>query len=181
MNTKKSTDIALFRYGIIAPLVTGTIDDNLSKSAFFNQAASRVYEHPNGEDYKISAYTIARWYRAYMKNGFDGLKPQSRSDKATYRKVDEDIMTQISYLIKEYPRLPATLVYQKLKDNGTIRSKEISLSTVLWPWASCLGTSCPEYTAGSLPSGPACRLPGIWIPALHSAPSSPRIRNSWFR
>lgn len=89
MNTKKSTDIALFRYGIIAPLVTGTIDDNLSKSAFFNQAASRVYEHPNGEDYKISAYTIARWYRAYMKNGFDGLKPQSRSDKATYRKVDE--------------------------------------------------------------------------------------------
>ena len=65
-----------------------------------------------------------------MKNGFDGLKPQSRSDKATYRKVDEDIMTQISYLIKEYPRLPATLVYQKLKDNGTIRSKEISLSTV---------------------------------------------------
>ena len=130
MNAKKSTDIALFRYGIIAPLVTGTIDDNLSKSAFFNQAASRVYEHPNGEDYKISAYTIARWYRAYMKNGFDGLKPQSRSDKATYRKVDEDIMTQISYLIKEYPRLPATLVYQKLKDNGTIRSKEISLSTV---------------------------------------------------
>ena len=130
MNAKKSTDIALFRYGIIAPLVTGTIDDNLSKSAFFNQAASRVYDHPNGEDYKISAYTIARWYRAYMKNGFDGLKPQSRSDKATYRKVDEDIMTQISYLIKEYPRLPATLVYQKLKDNGTIRSKEISLSTV---------------------------------------------------
>lgn len=130
MNAKKSTDIALFRYGIIAPLVTGTIDDNLSKSAFFNQAASRVYEHPNGEDYKISAYTIARWYRAYMKNGFDGLKPQSRSDKATYRKVDEDIMTQISYLIKEYPRLPATLVYQKLKDNGTIRTKEISLSTV---------------------------------------------------
>ena len=55
MNAKKSTDIALFRYGIIAPLVTGTIDDNLSKSAFFNQAASRVYEHPNGEDYKISA------------------------------------------------------------------------------------------------------------------------------
>ena len=34
MNAKKSTDIALFRYGIIAPLVTGTIDDNLSKSAF---------------------------------------------------------------------------------------------------------------------------------------------------
>ena len=81
MNAKKSTDIALFRYGIIAPLVTGTIDDNLSKSAFLLRQLP-VYEHPNGEDYKISAYTIARWYRAYMKNGFDGLKPQSRSDKA---------------------------------------------------------------------------------------------------
>lgn len=124
------TDIALFRYAIIAPLVTGTLETDMSEEEFFKHAASKVYENPNGKDMRISWYTVKRWYKLYKTKGFDGLKPKIRSDQSKYRKVDEDIITQITYLIREYPRLPATLIYQRLKDNGTVCAGELSLSTV---------------------------------------------------
>lgn len=130
MDVKKLNDIALFRYAVIAPLVTGTLEDGLSETEFFERAASKVYENPKGEDIKISKYTIRRWYKIYKSEGFDGLKPKVRSDRSKYRKVDDDIISQVTYLIKEYPRLPATLIYQRLKDNGTISTSELSLSTI---------------------------------------------------
>ena len=130
MNDKVCNDIALFRYGVIAPLVTCTLEDGMSKNEFFHHAAEKTYENPRGEDIRISWYTIKRWYNIYRKMGFDGLKPKIRADRSTHRKVDDDILEQISYLINEYPRLPATLVYQKLKDNGTIVAGDLSLSTI---------------------------------------------------
>ncbi|MDD5972634.1 MAG: hypothetical protein PUC01_02875, partial [Spirochaetales bacterium] len=38
--------------------------------------------------------------------------------------------TIISYYINEYPRLPATQIYETLINKGDINSKSISLSTV---------------------------------------------------
>lgn len=130
MNRKRLNEIALFRYGIIAPLVTGTLDEGMSETDFFKHASLKVYENPRGEDIRVSWYTIRRWYSLYMKEGFDGLAPKVRADRSKHRKVDDDIINQISYLVDEYPRLPATLIYQKLRDNGTIKAGELSLSTV---------------------------------------------------
>lgn len=121
---------ALFRYGIIAPLITGTLDESKPKKEFFQNASAKYYEDENGKTVKVSSYTIARWYRTYKKNGFDGLKPKRRSDHSLYRKLDDDMKAQIKYLKQEYPRLPATLIHQKLIDNGTIRKDDISLSTI---------------------------------------------------
>ena len=53
-----------------------------------------------------------------------------RVDLGSSRKMDDDIKSQVIFLKQEYPKLPATLVYQKLVDNGTITKKDISLSTV---------------------------------------------------
>lgn len=130
MDNSKPEDTALFRYGIIAPLVSGTVDKDISNRQFFMEASEKIYEDPQGKAVKVSWYTIARWYDIYRKEGFDGLKPKERSDKAKHRKADEDILKQINYLISEYPRLPATLVYQKLQDNGTITADDLSLSTI---------------------------------------------------
>ncbi|MDD7270266.1 MAG: hypothetical protein PUH25_00115 [Spirochaetales bacterium] len=46
------------------------------------------------------------------------------------RKIDRDLGTIISYYINEYPRLPATQIYETLINKGDINSKSISLSTV---------------------------------------------------
>lgn len=130
MNDNSRNEIALFRYGIISPAVTSTYDDSLSLKGFFRDAAARCYTNPRGEDVKVTASTIERWFYNYQSKGFDGLIPQRRSDTGRPRKLDEDIMEQIRYLKREYPRIPATLIHQKLIDNGTVKPGEISLSTV---------------------------------------------------
>jgi hypothetical protein len=65
-----------------------------------------------------------------MEGGFDALKPNGRSDVGNSRKLNDDIISQINYLHKEYPRLPCTLIYQKLLDNGTVTKEMVSLSTI---------------------------------------------------
>lgn len=130
MNDETRQKIALFRYGIIAPVVSGTYDEGKSIKGFFRDAASKVYTNPSGEETKVSASTLERWYYDYNKGGFDALIPMRRCDTGKSRKIDEDIMEQIRFLKKEYPRIPATLIHQKLLDNGTINKGDISLSTV---------------------------------------------------
>ena len=77
MNNKTRKEIALFRYGILAPLISGTYDEDKSIKEFFRDAAGKVYTTPNGEDTKLSAPTLERWYYNYKNNGFEALKKNS--------------------------------------------------------------------------------------------------------
>ncbi len=130
MTDDERQKIALFRYGIIAPAVSGLDDSSTSLQGFFRDAQAKVYKNPRGEDTKVAAATIEKWFYYYKAGGFDSLLPKRRSDTGQQRKIDRDIQEQILFLKKEYPRLPATLIHQKLIENGTIQSKELSLSTV---------------------------------------------------
>ena len=130
MNEDERQEIALFKYGILSPAISGTMDEVQSLRSFFKQAALKEYKHPNGKLVSVSASTLSRWYQTYKKQGLEGLYPQRRVDMGSSRKLDDDMKAQIRYLKQEYPRLPATLVHQKLFSNGTIKYKEVSLSTV---------------------------------------------------
>lgn len=130
MNDETRQQIALFRYGILSPLISGNDQAYSSKSAFFRDAASKVHINPRGVETSLSITTLERWYRSYLKNGFDGLIPKRREDTGRSRKLDEDMKEQIHYLKQEYPRIPATLIYQKLLANGTITKATVSLSTI---------------------------------------------------
>ena len=128
MKDAEKEKIALFRYSIIAPLITGTYEG--TNHSFYYAASEKMYENTKGETVKLHPYTIYRWYRIYQEKGFDGLKPKGRSDERKSRKLDEETCKQIIYYLKEYPRIPATVIYQKLNDSGTIDHKQISYSTL---------------------------------------------------
>ena len=121
MNTEERRKIALFRYGILAPLISGTNEDGQSIKEFFRVAADKVYTNPRGEDVRVAASTLSRWYYNYKRNGFDALMPVKRWDTGRQRKLDDDIRAQIKYLRQEYPRIPATLIHQKLMDNELLQ------------------------------------------------------------
>lgn len=91
---------------------------------------------------KVAASTIERWFYTYQTGGFDALLPKRRIDTGKPRKLDTDITEQIRFLKKEYPRIPATLIHQKLIDNGTIKPGDVSLSTI---------TRCVNETAYEVP------------------------------
>ena len=121
---------ALFRYSIIAPLETGTSDPSISNKEFFRQAAVKSYTDPDGKTVAISASTIAKWHHAYKKGGFDALFPQSRKDEGISRKLDQDLQSQIRFLMKEHPRITAAEIHRTLLSRGCIHTGQVSPSTI---------------------------------------------------
>lgn len=130
MEQEKKHDIALMRYSVISPLITGLQEDFPSLDAFFRDASLKGVTAPDGSVRKYAPGTIEKWYRAYRQGGFDALLPTGRSDAGRPRKLDDEIQEQIRYLKTNYPRLSAAAIYRQLQDNGSIRHGEISESTI---------------------------------------------------
>ena len=53
-------EIALFRYGLIAPLITDTYEES-SQTKYLKNIANKTYEI-NGRNEKYSWQTIKNWY-----------------------------------------------------------------------------------------------------------------------
>lgn len=130
--TKKMVDyndIALFRYAIIAPLVTKTYTQN-SINEFCNKASEITYSFKN-ETLKISSGTIKTWYYNYLKDGFNGLFVKVRIDKNTCKNINEETILRIINIRKERPSITGVALYKLLIEEGYIFSKDIALSTFL--------------------------------------------------
>lgn len=130
MEQDRKQAVALMRYSAIAPLITGTQDDYGSLSAYFRTASAKGIKAPDGSVRHYSPGTLEKWYLSYRKSGFDALLPLSRSDCGVSRKIDDDLKEQITYLKHHYPRMSAAAIYKQLKDNGSVRSGQLSESTV---------------------------------------------------
>ena len=130
MDQEKKQAIALMRYSAIAPLITGLSDDYDSLTAFFNAASVKGVIHPDGTLKHYAPGTIEKWYRNYKDDGFDALIPTGRGDLGKPRKLDHELQEQIRYLKSNYPRMSAAAIYRQLQENGSIKSGDVSESTV---------------------------------------------------
>lgn len=127
MDEKTLNEVALFRYKVISPLIedAGQFD---SDHAFFMLRSKDTFIDPiKKEKVKISDATIERWYYCYKKSGFDALKPKRRQDFGIQRKVNGEMIDEVQRIITENPRIPATLLKEKLDESG---SSNCSLSTI---------------------------------------------------
>lgn len=130
MTQEQTHEIALMRYSVIAPLVSGLQDDYSSHEAFFRDASLKGVIAPDGTKKHYAPTTIKKWYNRYNRGGFDALIPSSRADLGKPRKLDDALQEQIKYLKSNYPRMSAAAIYRQLRDNGSIRPGELSESTV---------------------------------------------------
>lgn len=83
------------------------------------------------EETDISYSTLKRWASSYKKNGLDGLKKSERSDKSTYRTLNDETMDYIKEIYEENPNLKILDYYNKIisfiKDMG---AKTVSYDTI---------------------------------------------------
>ncbi len=129
MTNEQKNKIALFRYGIIAPLVTNP-DQYESNESFFIEQSNKSWRYTDGSDISVSPGSIERWYYSYKKNGFNALLPKGRSDHGKFRKIDNDTIHMIHEYAAKYPRMNAKGIYNTLIEDGVIRAKEVSYATV---------------------------------------------------
>jgi putative transposase len=130
MEQDKKQTIALMRYSAISPVVAGTRDDFASLNAYFRDTSARGIKGADGKLRHYSPGTIEKWYLSYKHSGFEGLVPAGRTDCGVSRKIDEELQEEIRYLKHTYPRLSAAAIYKQLQDKGSIRSGQLSESTV---------------------------------------------------
>ena len=122
-------EVALFRYGLIAPVVTNTFEE-ASKSEYFKKVASKKYI-VNGHEEQYSWQTIKWWYLKYLKEGYNALINKTRNDCHSSRKLKDETINRIKELKKEFPHISGTLIYNKLSEEGFINPNDICLGTVL--------------------------------------------------
>src|ERR1700746_726664 len=95
----KAEKIALFRYGLIAPLVLEELPrGELTRRA--EEIAARQYEIPGSQRTSISVDTLLDWALRYRNGGFEALATQPRLDRGKSRKIN----TQVAGLLERVKR-----------------------------------------------------------------------------
>lgn len=122
-------DISLFRFSIIAPIINNTHGFK-SINEYLVFASAKNYEF-NGKSYKFSKSCIKNWYLSYKKKGILALQSNTRNDKNSSRKLNNETIIRIQELREQYPNITGSAIYLKLIEESYINKKNVSLSTVL--------------------------------------------------
>lgn len=130
MTQEEKHSIALMRYAAITPLVNGTLDEYQGKSSFYKEAALKAYPAGDGSMRQYSPAAIERWYRNYLKGGFDGLMPKGRADMGKSRVLDDACQEYIRHVKTQYPRIPAAAIYRQMLSDGICTKNTVSESSV---------------------------------------------------
>jgi transposase InsO family protein len=126
MNEKEREQVALFRFGLIAPLYNGQVDSKI----YLNELEDKVHQIPYYGEKKIAAKTIQEWLLNYRRGGFDALKPKSRTDRGNSRRLSPDEQDHILEQRKKSPYMPVSVFYEQLIEKGEIQKNKISYSTI---------------------------------------------------
>jgi len=125
----KSEKIALFRYGLIAPLVLEPLPrGELTRRA--EEIASRHYELPGSKRTSISVDTLLDWAMRYRNGGFEALAPQPRQDRGKSRTITPQLASLIERLKRENPHRTGTTLLRELALSSGQDTAGISPSTL---------------------------------------------------
>jgi putative transposase len=124
----KAEKIALFRYGLIAPLVLETLPrGELTRRA--EEIAARQYEIPGSKRTSICVDTLLDWVLRYRSGGFEALAPKPRQDRGQSRTITPQLADLIERLKRENPHRTGTTLLRELGLSGQ-NEPAISASTL---------------------------------------------------
>jgi putative transposase len=113
MNDDKAEKIALFRYGLIAPLVLETLPrGELTRRAM--EIATRLYDIPHSTRRQVSVDTLLEWTLRYRRNGFTALSPKPRQDRGQQRAITPETAELIERLKRANPHRTGTALLRDL-------------------------------------------------------------------
>ncbi|MCK4303166.1 MAG: hypothetical protein KAY24_02915, partial [Candidatus Eisenbacteria sp.] len=81
-------DWAVFRYGLIGQATRPLADEVVAQT--LARIAARQHQLPDGSLRRFSAATLRTWLKEYLSGGLDALMPKVRTDKGSFRSIDDD-------------------------------------------------------------------------------------------
>lgn len=121
--------VALFRYGVIAPLVerapTGEVCGRGAVVKLIGEITGRTHHLPGRGPLSLTARTVYGWLRDYRRGGIAALRPRYRKDRGQARVIDADVLARaVALRLEGYERHTKT-VLDILKLEGTLRGKPV--------------------------------------------------------
>jgi len=125
----KAEKVALFRYGLIAPLVLETLPrGELTRRA--QEIAARLYDIPHSTRRQVSVDTLLDWTLRYRRNGLEALSPKPRQDRGQARAVPAGTAALIERLKRENPHRTGTALLRELATANEAHQAGLSASTL---------------------------------------------------
>ena len=121
-------DLALWRYGIISPLLHRQANET-QVGELLDHLAGQNYVRPDGAIVTLSAETIRKWLYRYNRGGLPALGNKQRSDKGRYD-VPAVLSEAIHRLRQEHPGWTLALILKELMDSGLWNGLSPSRSTM---------------------------------------------------
>ncbi len=125
-----NTDIALFRYGLIAQLVH-TPPDTGQQERLLREIAARTYTIPGSTRTHVSITTLRRYLKTYREKGFDALRPGPRTDVGAPRAFPLEVLDKAIALREEQPsRTTQTIVDILQRDESLSLPRSVNVHTL---------------------------------------------------
>lgn len=125
----KATEIAQFRFGLIAPVIQNTYPDASAASYYKRVAKTTSLALPDGSPMNYSWKTLEKWTSDYRRFGFDALMPVTRKDKGQSRALPDTAVERIFELKEKHPKMNATQIYNQLIREGLL-NPSVNVCTV---------------------------------------------------
>jgi putative transposase len=125
----KAEKLALFRYGLVAPLVLEALPrGELTRRA--QEIAARHYDIPDSKRISVSVDTLLDWALRYRTGGFDALAPKPRQDRGQSRALTPQLADLIERLKRENPHRTGTTLLRELALSSGQNAPGVSASTL---------------------------------------------------
>jgi putative transposase len=129
MDDKTKREIALWRLGVLGPLVSARLEHG-DRQQLFQEIAARTHQMPDGKVVELSARTIESWYYAHKHGGFEALYPGTRSDCGQSRAIVPEVAELILRVKREKPRRSIKRIIRMLERARKVKPGELSRSSV---------------------------------------------------
>lgn len=96
-----ASDLALWRYSVIAPLLHRGAGVSATEQA--RGLAAEVKQGPDGLPITLSVETLLRWWRAYETGGLPALENRLRADRGRSRALDDLTAAALLDLVADHP------------------------------------------------------------------------------
>jgi transposase InsO family protein len=154
MEHDRQMDLALWRYGVISPLLHRDAND-AQLCDLLHILSQNNYIHPISGGYvTVSAEAMRKWFYRYNHGGLEALADKQRSDKG-HHKVPQPIVDAMVELRKQHPRWSLALVLREMAEskiwdetspsrsvlyrfaraNELMRNRQVSLDQILRPFS----------------------------------------------
>jgi len=125
----KAERLALFRYGLIAPLVLEALPHGeLTQRA--REIASRTYVIPGSARTAVSVDTLLAWAQRYRSGGFETLAPKARQDRGHSQALTAQLADLIERLKCENPHRSGATLLRELALSAGPQAPAVSASTL---------------------------------------------------